>query len=74
MDGCHSKPITIFRASNAPVHARLFVDFQGGAHIVDGWINFVRQQSELNLAECVLEFTKVGNSVRVSVRIVHSSE
>jgi hypothetical protein len=32
MDGCHSKPITIFRGSDAPVNARLFLDFQGRTH------------------------------------------
>jgi hypothetical protein len=69
MGGTHSKTITISRASDAAVHARLFVDFQGGAHIADGWMNFVRQQGVLNLTECVLEFRKVNNSVKVCVRI-----
>jgi hypothetical protein len=73
MDGSHSKPITISRTSDAAVHAHLFVDFQGGAHIADGWMNFVGQQGVLNLVECVLEFRKVNNSARVCVRIVHST-
>jgi hypothetical protein len=73
MGGSHSKTITISRARDAEVHARLFVDFQGVAHIADGWMNFVRQQGVLTLTECVLEFRKVNNNVNVCVRIVHSA-
>jgi uncharacterized membrane protein len=73
MGGTDSKTITIFRARDAEVHARLFVDFQGVAHIADGWMNFVRQQGVLTLTECVLEFRKVNNCVNVCVHTVHSS-
>lgn len=51
--------------SDDPIPCKLFDSFNGGAHITDGWANFVKQQKPKLDSECVLRFEKDGDSITV---------